>query len=211
MGSFWCGLGRRWSRHGGYAGSLVTLELHPKKDEAPDSWEESWASGGRPVGLHGQDQRAVDVGSPPRRPAVFLGASPGCEEKVGAEVPKGQEQPGLGVTGRACHWRDGWKGREGQRCGLRLEHGAVSRGQGRAGRPGEAGTPGAGPREGSLAAGPSGSSCLVYGGRGKLKLRGPLWPAGALPASPSPAPGPEPLSAEDSEARGPLSSRVSPH
>lgn len=133
MGSFWCGMGRRWSRHGGYAGSLVTLELHPKKDEAPDSWEESWASGGQPVGLHGQDQRAVDVGSPPRRLAVFLGAPPGCEEGVGAEVPKGQEQPGLGVTGRSCHWRDGWKGRAGQGCVLRLEHGAASRsGTGRA-------------------------------------------------------------------------------
>jgi len=47
---------------------------------------------------------------------------------------------------------------------LRLEHGAASQGQGRTGQPGEAGTPVAGPGEGSLAAGPSGSSCLLYGG-----------------------------------------------
>lgn len=126
---------------------------------APDSQEESWASGGRPAGLH---QRAVNVGSPPRRLAAFSRAPPGSKEGVGAGVPGGQEQPSLGVTGRSGHWGDGWQGRAG--AVLRLAHGAVSRGQGGTGRPGESETLVAGPGEGSPPAEPSGSSCLLYGG-----------------------------------------------
>ena len=164
VGSFWCGLGIAGAGTGECAGSLVTLELHPEKGEAPDSREESWASGRWPAGLHGRDQRAVSVGFPPHRLAAFPGTPPGSKEGVGAGVPVGQEQPCLGVTGRSCRWRDGWQGRAVQGSVLRLEHGAASQCQGRTGQPGEAGTPVAGPGEGSLAAGPSGSSCLLYRG-----------------------------------------------
>lgn len=59
VGSFWCGLGIAGAGTGECAGSLVTLELHPEKGEAPDSREESWASGRWLAGLHRRDQRAV--------------------------------------------------------------------------------------------------------------------------------------------------------
>lgn len=120
VGSFWCGLGIAGAGTGECAGSLVTLELHPEKGEAPDSREESWASGRWLAGLHRRDQRAVSVGFPPHRLAAFPGAPPGSKEGVGAGVPRGQEQPCLGVTGRSCCWRDGWQGR----AGLRAEAGA---------------------------------------------------------------------------------------
>lgn len=120
VGSFWCGLGIAGAGTGECAGSLVTLELHPEKGEAPDSREESWASGRWPAGLHGRDQRAVSVGFPPHRLAAFPGTPPGSKEGVGAGVPVGQEQPCLGVTGRSCRWRDGWQGR----AGLRADAGA---------------------------------------------------------------------------------------
>ena len=120
VGSFWCGLGIAGAGTGECAGSLVTLELHPEKGEAPDSREESWASGRWPAELHRRDQRAVSVGFPPHRLAAFPGAPPGSKEGVGAGVPRGQEQPCLGVTGRSCCWRDGWQGR----AGLRAEAGA---------------------------------------------------------------------------------------
>ena len=128
----------------------------------------------------------------PHRLAAFSRAPPGSEEGVGAGVPGGQEQPSLGVAGQALRLERRLRLGVGEGPGD-LESlkpwwqalGKAARLQGPRGAP----------------------ACFTVG---RPRLRAQLRPAGALPASPSLAPRPEPPSVEASDARRPLSGRAGP-